>query len=149
MKEYLSFDSVIDIGCGAGQILMACRDSGVEIIRGVDGSWVNTELLLIPAECFTRHDLSQPGLKDKIPEQHFDLVMEERLNDYPALASHAGMKVLDIVHPEIYTIRVERLKDATDISSMNFRRLCKIILSAVFHLAPAFIRAVKKRLHAW
>lgn len=131
---------------------MACRDSGVEIIRGVDGSWVNTELLLIPAECFTRHDLSQPGLKDKIPEQHFDLVIEERLNDYPALASHAGMKVLDIVHPELFSLKLKSINDMNEsmkISNKGFFTLCKIILSAVFHLAPAFIRAVKKRLHAW
>lgn len=113
---------------------------------------MNTELLLIPAECFTRHDLSQPGLKDKIPEQHFDLVIEERLNDYPALASHAGMKVLDIVHPELFSLKLKSINDMNEsmkISNKGFFTLCKIILSAVFHLAPAFIRAVKKRLHSW
>lgn len=203
---------------------MACRDSGVKIIRGVDGSWVNTELLLIPAECFTRHDLSQPGLKDKIPEQHFDLtissevaehidtqdtesymdnltsfsdvilfsaaipgqggvhhvneqwpsywiekfkargfipvdclrpeiwndteirmfykqnmmffVKEERLNDYPALASHAEMKVLDIVHPEVFSLKVKSMNDSIKMSNKGFFTLCKIILSAVFILRP-------------
>ncbi|MBR0151646.1 MAG: class I SAM-dependent methyltransferase [Synergistaceae bacterium] len=237
MRDYVSFESVIDIGCGVAQVLMACYESGVGVIRGVDGSWVNEELLLIPSEQFTQYDLSRPGIKDEIPEKHFDLtissevaehidpedtetymdnltsfsdmilfsaaipgqggthhvneqwpsywiekfrargfvpvdcirskiwddkeirpdyrqnlmffVREDKLNDYPALATYVGGKVFDLVHPDLFTMRIEALMRATDIPNMAFRSLCKIILSALFYLPRAFIRAVKKRLPAW
>ena len=71
LKEYLTFESVIDIGCKVGQNLMDCCESGAKIIRGVDGSWVNQDLLMIPKECFTQYDLSQPNIKAAITEQHF------------------------------------------------------------------------------
>ena len=38
VKNYVNFQSVIDIGCGVGNMLRVCLDSGVKIIRGVDGS---------------------------------------------------------------------------------------------------------------
>lgn len=82
LKEYISFESVIDIGCGVGQNLMACCESGAKIIRGVDGSWVNKSLLMIPEECFTQYDLSQPNLKAVIPEQHFDLTISSEVAEH-------------------------------------------------------------------
>ena len=54
-------------------MLRACLDSGVKIIRGVDGSWVNQKMLVIPPENFSQFDISRPGLKDSIPEKVFDL----------------------------------------------------------------------------
>ena len=81
-KEYLTFESVIDIGCGVGQNLMACYESGAKAIRGVDGSWVNQDLLMIPKECFTQYDLSQPNIKAAIPEQHFDLTISSEVAEH-------------------------------------------------------------------
>ena len=63
-------------------MLRACRDTGANVIRGVDGSWVNQELLLIPKECFTQYDLSRPNLKDAIPEQHFDLTISTEVAEH-------------------------------------------------------------------
>ena len=82
VREYVKFSSVLDIGCGVGQMLRAYHDSGVNIIRGVDGSWVNPELLLIPKECFTHYDLSHPNLKDAIHEQHFDLTISSEVAEH-------------------------------------------------------------------
>ena len=61
---------------------MACYESGAKAIRGVDGAWVNKALLMIPEECFTQYDISQPGLKDKIPEQHFDLTISSEVAEH-------------------------------------------------------------------
>ena len=78
----MTFDSVIDVGCGAGQMLDACSKAGVKIIRGVDGSWVKPEVLLIPSECFSQYDLTQPNLKAGIPETHFDLAISSEVAEH-------------------------------------------------------------------
>ncbi len=49
--------SVIDLGCGVGTWLSVFREHGVHDIFGVDGEWINKELLEIPAERFVTHDL--------------------------------------------------------------------------------------------
>ena len=82
LREYLSFDSAIDIGCGVGQVLKACSETGTSIIRGVDGPWVKKELLMIPSECFSQYDLSQPNLREKIPEKNFDLTISSEVAEH-------------------------------------------------------------------
>ena len=82
LKKYFPFDSVIDIGCGVGQMLRACSDMGVTTIRGVDGFWVKDEQMLIPSGRFTRHDLSQPGIAGKVPEKHFDLTISSEVAEH-------------------------------------------------------------------
>ena len=61
---------------------MACYEAGAKTIRGVDGSWVNKDLLMIPVECFTQYDLSQPNIKAAIPEQHFDLTISSEVAEH-------------------------------------------------------------------
>ena len=61
---------------------MACHEAGAKTIRGVDGSWVKPELLMIPRERFTQYDLSQPGLKNKIPEDRFDLTISSEVAEH-------------------------------------------------------------------
>jgi SAM-dependent methyltransferase len=63
--------SVLDVGCGVGAWLEVFRQHGVDDIFGVDGSYVETQTLEIPAHCFAAHDLTQP-LSLSRP---FDLVM--------------------------------------------------------------------------
>ena len=82
VKSFVSIGSVIDIGCGVGQNLKAFSEAGAEFVRGVDGSWVNKELLMIPSESFTQADLSQPGLSGKIPEKHFDLTISTEVAEH-------------------------------------------------------------------
>ncbi len=57
--------SVIDIGCGTGEFLASFSQHGVDDIQGIDGSYVERDLLVIPRECFTPFDLSQPFMLDR------------------------------------------------------------------------------------
>lgn len=71
MLELVRPQSVIDLGCGLGAWLSVFREQGVEDIWGVDGDWVQPQLLQIPPERFQAFDLSRPFRR----ERQFDLVM--------------------------------------------------------------------------
>lgn len=49
--------SAVDLGCGVGTWLSVLREHGVEDVQGIDGPWVDADLLAIPAERFKRVDL--------------------------------------------------------------------------------------------
>ena len=63
--------SVCDVGCGVAPWLSVFRERGVHDILGVDGDYVDTKLLCIPADRFIPLDLSQPVTL----ERRFDLVV--------------------------------------------------------------------------
>jgi len=50
--------SAVDVGCGVGVWLSVLKEKGVGEIQGLDGSWVNPELLAIPRACFKQVDLA-------------------------------------------------------------------------------------------
>jgi hypothetical protein len=50
---------MIDVGCGIGAWLSVAAEKGVNEIQGIDGPWVNTDLLAIPEESFSGHDLTK------------------------------------------------------------------------------------------
>ena len=52
--------SAVDIGCGVGTWLSVLHERGVHDIQGIDGPWVQKELLKIPPGRFASCDLSQP-----------------------------------------------------------------------------------------
>ena len=52
--------SVIDVGCGLGLWLSIFRDYGIEDICGVDGDYVNRDLLRISHDKFIAHNLNEP-----------------------------------------------------------------------------------------
>jgi SAM-dependent methyltransferase len=62
--------SVVDIGCGVGTWLAVFFDQGVEDILGVDGDYVDRDMLQIPEERFLASDLTKPIKLDR----RFDLV---------------------------------------------------------------------------
>jgi SAM-dependent methyltransferase len=64
-------ESVIDVGCGTGEWLALFRENGVEDVWGVDGDYVNRDLLKIPEERFVPADLELPLNL----ERGFDLVL--------------------------------------------------------------------------
>lgn len=49
--------SVVDVGCGSGAWLRVFQDSGVGLIRGLDGAYAQTPNLLIDNDCFEAVDL--------------------------------------------------------------------------------------------
>lgn len=60
LRNALSIESVLDVGCAKGTWLAAWRESGISDISGVDGAYVDTRALHIPVENFTAADLSMP-----------------------------------------------------------------------------------------
>lgn len=61
--QYYSPSSMVDFGCGVGTWLRAGADLGVSRVLGLDGEYVNRELLRIPPECFRSCDLAKDALR--------------------------------------------------------------------------------------
>ena len=69
--NFIQPKSVIDVGCGVGNWLSVFSKLGVKDFLGVDGNWVDRQLLKIPQNNFVSHDLTKPlNLNRK-----FDLVI--------------------------------------------------------------------------
>src|SRR5260370_13143921 len=58
--EYVHPQSVIDVGCGTGEWLQAFQENAATDIFGIDGAYVDRNLLLIPQDKFIALDLSKP-----------------------------------------------------------------------------------------
>jgi len=71
VRNMLKVRSVCDIGCGIGTWLRCWQEQGVDDVLGIDGDYVDTKQLMIPAEKFRAADLSQPIRCDR----RFDLAM--------------------------------------------------------------------------
>jgi len=69
--EYIQPRSVVDVGCGTGAWLASFGATGTETLLGLDGPWVDLDLLEIPRESFRITDLTQPVSLDR----QFDLVV--------------------------------------------------------------------------
>ncbi len=52
--------SVVDLGCGTGTWLSVFRSHKVKDLLGIDGDYVNPDMLLIPKKNFLTRDLSKP-----------------------------------------------------------------------------------------
>lgn len=91
--------SVIDLGCGTGTFLKAFKTFGIKEILGVEGSWVNKELLFKNIACdeYLEADLEQPfNLGRK-----FDLVL--------------CLEVAEHLNPNAADILVENLVSLGDV----------------------------------
>lgn len=95
----------------------------------------------VPVDCIRPRIWDDKEISIFYRQNMMFFVKENKLGNYPSINSEAGKKVLDIVHPDIFLKKIE-------ISNKGFLQLCKIIFSALVHLIPAFIRAIKKRLPA-
>lgn len=71
VMEMIRPNRVIDVGCGIGAWLSVFKKCGVQEIIGVDGDYVEKEMLLIPEERFFPFDLKKPLRLD----HQFDLVV--------------------------------------------------------------------------
>lgn len=64
-------NSILDVGCGIGTWLKVAKDLGVNNILGIDGSYINKQLLKIKDSEFKEFDLNLPFNLN----QQFDLII--------------------------------------------------------------------------
>src|SRR5690349_20884571 len=86
VMQWVSPQSVIDLGCGMAEWLAAFQSAGVTDIVGVDGAYATHDSLVIAANHFVTHDFSQPYRNDR----RFDLAMSVEVAEHlPADAAPA------------------------------------------------------------
>jgi SAM-dependent methyltransferase len=61
--------SIIDVGCRVGCWLLVAIEYGIKDILGIDGEWIDKNMLQIPDQYFRVHDLRKPLTLNR----HFDL----------------------------------------------------------------------------
>ncbi|MDU4695593.1 MAG: methyltransferase domain-containing protein [Paenibacillus sp.] len=83
IMELLNPKSVVDVGCGVSTWLSVFKECGVEIIQGIDGAYVDRNLLHIPKEYFLEHDLQI----SYTPTQQYDLVVSLEVAEHLSEAS--------------------------------------------------------------
>ena len=90
--ELLKPESVIDVGCGVGSWLAVFREHGIDDYLGVDGVYVDLDLLQIPPDKFRPHDLTRPLQLNR----QFDLAVSLEVAEHLA-AEHAAVFVASLV----------------------------------------------------
>lgn len=89
---------VVDVGCGVGTWLNTFMEEGTEHILGVDGPWVDTDLLCIPQDVFHATDLTEPFHVD----QAFDLVVSLEVAEHlPADCANTFVDTLTRLGPVV------------------------------------------------
>ena len=59
-RECGLIQSSVDVGCGVGTFLSVLQENGVPVIRGIDGPWVDKDLLEIDVFEFIEDNLENP-----------------------------------------------------------------------------------------
>ena len=78
LMDLLSPKSVVDVGCGVGSWLSVFAELGVADYQGIDGDYVQRDMLQIPANRFMSYDLSKPL---HLPRK-FDLAMSVEVAEH-------------------------------------------------------------------
>jgi SAM-dependent methyltransferase len=88
IMQILKPNSVIDFGCGLGTFLRCFKECGVKEVLGLDGDWVNKQLLF---ENIEENEFMAVNLEDKITlDRKFDLAISCEV------AEHLSEKYADI-----------------------------------------------------
>lgn len=91
VHQILSPESIADFGCGCAGWVAVWKRLGVADAVGVDGSWVDSERLLIEPHEFVEHDLCRPIDLGR----RFDLVQSLEVAEHlPATAAEGFVKTL-------------------------------------------------------
>ena len=86
--KLLEIKSVVDIGCGIGTFLHCFKENGIEEVLGIDGKWVNKNLLY--------KYISPQEFKEVDLEENFDLIKKYDLAISLEVAEHLSEKSADI-----------------------------------------------------
>jgi SAM-dependent methyltransferase len=73
--------SVVDVGCGTGAWLSVFREFDVNDILGIDGRWVDIDMLLIPDEKFLPADVERPIVLKRRFDLAISLEVAEHLHE--------------------------------------------------------------------
>ena len=98
LVDWFQPSRVVDLGCGDGTWLSVFQAFGVQDIVGIDGRYVDPDMLQIATECFVPRDLSQPVSLERV----FDLAISLEVADHLPAASASGfiaslVKLSDVV----------------------------------------------------
>jgi SAM-dependent methyltransferase len=96
--QLLPVRSVVDVGCGDATWLAAFQELGVSDILGIDGDYVERDLLQIPQERFRPMDLTKPFHFDRTFDLAVSLEVAEHL---PADRAAAFVECLTLTAPAI------------------------------------------------
>jgi SAM-dependent methyltransferase len=91
LLELLPVQSAVDIGCGDGSWLAALQKLGVSDILGIDGDYVQPDLLQIPRDRFQPMDLTKPFHLDRTFDFAMSLEVAEHLPPDSATAFVASL----------------------------------------------------------
>jgi SAM-dependent methyltransferase len=100
LRQNLEINSVLDVGCAHGTWLRTWSEAGARDVHGLDGDYVDTAKLEIPAGAFTAANLNRPFDL----ERRFDLVQSLEVGEHirtqasqhfvDSIAQHATKYVL-------------------------------------------------------
>lgn len=79
VQQFVPIHSVCDVGCGVGTWLRAFHEAGIQDILGLDGYYVDKNLLEIPGAAFCEKDLRQPLRLDRSFDIAISLEVAEHL----------------------------------------------------------------------
>ncbi len=71
--------SIVDFGCGIGTWIAAAKDLGVEDVMGLDGDYVEPDMLEVAPDLFHPTDLKQPVSLDRKFDMAMSLEVAEHL----------------------------------------------------------------------
>ncbi len=90
--------SAVDVGCGVGTWLCVLQEKGITEIQGLDGPWVDKQLLVIPPEKFSVVNLDEGITLDKRFDLAISLEVAEHLRPENASALVAALcELSDVV----------------------------------------------------
>ena len=78
--KYIQAESVLDVGCGRGAWLKACRELGSRNLYGYDGSWNSKSMMIDESIEFICADLNKPFFLNKKVDLLITIEVAEHLN---------------------------------------------------------------------
>jgi SAM-dependent methyltransferase len=90
--------SVVDVGCGVGTWLKVFQENGITDYLGIDGEYVERQMLEIPADHFLAHDLREPLKIDRT----FDIVVSLEVAEHlPPSSAETFVNTLTSLGPVV------------------------------------------------